>query len=348
MNRLAKMTLMLAAAVAVTGSCAKSVETGLNDLNKLYFDAWIQTHHPDAQKTALGAYIIEDIPGTGKMVGDTASSPYVYASYTVRDLEGNITSTTYSEVSKMLGDYTPTNYYGDYVVSRVVGESYAGINDVLSTMRIGGTRTAVIPGWLMTKESYEKEEDYLRKASGTEAIYSFSVSESIKDVIQWELDSLETYMKRNYPGTDTLAKGFYYIQLKAPIDTASFDSDATVYINYTGRLLNGQAFDSTIQDTAKVHGLYDAGRDYEPVNLTWNKEDYKSITMGDSGSSLVEGFTKTVAQMKTGEIGLGIFHSAYGYSTSGQGAAIPPYSPLIFEIQMLGLNEDGSIKKNDD
>lgn len=347
MKRLATIALVTAAAVTLVSSCAKSVATGKNDLNKQYFDAWIKTHFPDAQKSTLGVYVLEDIPGTGEMIGDTVSSPYVYASYTVKDLEGNISSTTFSEVSKMVGDYDPTNYYGDYVISRADG-GYAGINEMLSTMRIGGTRTAAIPGWLMTTDQYDTEEDYLKNSSGTEAIYTLSVSDKFEDVIEWELDSLDTYVKRHYPGIDTVAKGFYYIQLKAPIDTTNFDSEATVYIDYIGRLLNGQAFDTTIEDTAKVEGLYSADKDYAPVYLTWNTENYTSITMGESSSSLVEGFTKTVSRMRTGEIGLGIFHSAYGYSTSGSGSTIPPYSPLIFEIRVLGLNEDGSIDEDDD
>lgn len=348
MKRIAPFVLAIAAAATLAGSCAKNVATGTNDISKMYFEAWIKAHHPDAAKSKLGVYVIEDVPGTGEMVGDTATAPYVYASYTIKDLQGTITSTTYGEVSKILGSYDPTNYYGDHVISRMGEDSYAGVNEMLSTMRIGGTRTAAIPGWLMSTARYSTEEEYLKKVSGTDAIYTISVSDKFKDVIEWELDSLDTYMKRHYPGIDTLSKGFYYVQIKAPIDTTVFDSEATVYIDYTGRLLNGQVFDTTIKDTAKVNGIYSAAREYAPATLTWNKEDYTSITMGDSGSKLVDGFTKTVSRMRTGEIGLGIFHSAYGYSTSGSGNTIPGYSPLIFEIRMLGPNEDGSINGNDD
>ena len=44
--------------------------------------------------------------------------------------------------------------------------------------------------------------------------------------------------------TDTTqVDGFYYKQLQAPSDTTSFPKDTTIYINYTGRLLNGLVFD---------------------------------------------------------------------------------------------------------
>ena len=341
MKQLTYIAIALAAAATLAGSCAKSVSTGKNDTNVMYYNAWIKAHYPDATKTRLGASIIEDTPGTGELVGDIEKSPYVYATYTVKDLEGNISSTTSRVLSQMLGSYDPVNYYGDHVVSR--SDSNAGLNDMLSTMRVGGTRTAVIPGWLMTQAEYDSEEEYLENVTGTEAIYTVSVADRFDDVIQWELDSLESYMSHNYPGVDTVSKGFYYVQLKAPVSDVEFENEARVYINYTGKLLNGQAFDTTIQDTAKVHGLYSASRSYSPTFVNWSTAPSKKITLGESSSDVIEGFSKTISMMKAGEVGLGIFHSVYGYSENGSGNTIPGYSPLIFQIQILGLNQDGSI-----
>lgn len=343
MKKLTYMTIALAAMAALAGSCAKNASTGKNDLNVMYYNAWLKAHYPDAPKTRLGASIIEDTPGTGELIGDIKKSPFVYATYTVKDLEGNISATTSSVVSQMLGDYDPINFYGNHVLSRIGNDCNAGINDMLSTMRVGGTRTAVIPGWLMTQAEYDSEEDYIKNVTGTEAIYTVSVTDRFDDVIQWELDSLESYMSHNYPGVDTVSKGFYYVQLKAPLSDVEFENEARVYINYTGKLLNGQAFDTTIQDTAKVHGLYNASRTYSPTFVNWSTDASQKITMGENKTDITEGFSKTISMMKAGEVGLGIFHSAYGYSDGGSGSKIPGYSPLIFQIQILGLNQDGSI-----
>ena len=51
--------------------------------------------------------------------------------------------------------------------------------------------------------------------------------------------------------------------------------------------------------------------------------------------------------MKAGEKGICVFYSGRGYGIRGSGSLIPACSPLAFEIEMLGLNEDGSIDTDD-
>ena len=343
MRKITTMVLSLAALATIAGSCAKSDSTGQNDLNKKYFDAWIQTHHPEASKTGLGIYILQDTPGTGDLVSDYDTNPYVYATYTITDLDGNVTSTSDMVLSQQVGSYDPTYYYGDHVLDRSEGSMYAGVDEMVKTMRVGGTRTAAVPGWLISTEEYDDEQGYLDNCTGTDAIYTLTIHEVFDDVTQWELDSLERYMARNYPGVDTVMTGFYYIQLKAPSDTTEFSTDNTVYINYTGKLLNGQAFDTTLEDVAKDNGLYTAGTEYAATYVTWDADDYTQITMGESSTDIITGFAKCVSLMRKGEVGMAIFHSAYGYAADGSGDAIPGYSPLIFEIQCLGTEEDDTI-----
>ena len=79
-------------AVITMASCAKQAESGPNDENKRFFDAWIMMNHPDAEPTELGVYILpEDVPGTGKEV---KADGYVLAEYIITDLDGKISSYT--------------------------------------------------------------------------------------------------------------------------------------------------------------------------------------------------------------------------------------------------------------
>ena len=57
--------LYLSLAALVLAGCAKTPKSGVNDSAKRYLDAWIQVYHPEATLTALGAYVLEDTPGTG-------------------------------------------------------------------------------------------------------------------------------------------------------------------------------------------------------------------------------------------------------------------------------------------
>ena len=128
--------------------------------------------------------------------------------------------------------------------------------------------------------------------------------------------------------------GFYYKELAAPSDTTVFPSDTTIYINYTGRLLNGLVFDTSIENVAKDNGLYSSSRTYGPVLINWG-ETYSDITMGSENSSIISGFALTLWQMQSFEKGIGVFYSPLGYSYSGSGASIPGYAPLIFEIEVV-------------
>ena len=332
----------LSAAIALAGACAKAPVSGKNDLTKRYFDAWTLTHYPDAPKTPLGSVIIRDDAGTGSLVGTADDTPYIYCTYLATDLAGNISASSDEKTAQQLGTYSETSYYGPHVICRIEGMLNAGVSEMMQTMRVGGTRTAAIPGWLMSTDVYETPEEYLANCSGTDAIYTFTILDAIQDIAKWEVDSLVRYMSRHYPGVDSTSYGYYYIQTAEPLDTTDFDSGSTVYINYTGRILTGQVFDSTIQDTTKKYRIYQEGKTYEPMSLTWPSSDDEKVTFSE-GSDMITGFEKCVHGMKAGEKGICIFYSGLGYGLNGTGDQIPGISPLIFEIQMLGKNEDGSI-----
>ena len=101
--------ISMAAAVLLAASCANEPESGLNDAAKRYFDAWIQYNHPDAVRTELGAYILEDVPGTGDEAGDSA---YVRMNYSYYDLDNNLLGTSIEAVARQNGTYVRRKYYG--------------------------------------------------------------------------------------------------------------------------------------------------------------------------------------------------------------------------------------------
>lgn len=329
--------------ILLAGSCVTPQTTGKNELTKRYFDAWIQIHHPGINPTPLGSVIISDTPGSGETLGDSETTPYVYCTYKSTDLEGNIQLYTDEATAKQLGTYAVSTYYGPQVLNRNASSVSGGLDEILQTMSVGGTRTAVIPGWLLSSERYDTAEEYLENCSGSDAIWTLTVHEAIPDVVQWEIDSISRYISRHHPGLDSTSFGYYYIQTQEPLDTTSFEGGDEVYINYTGRLLNGRVFDSTIADTTKKYRIYSASKDYGPLQVTLPESGSETVTITSSSSSTVQGFGKAVSSMKAGEKGICILYSGLGYGESSTTVMIPPYSPLIFELHMLGKNEDGSI-----
>lgn len=337
-----KTTIVICAAAALLlCACAKEGTVGKNEFAKLYLDSWVtvqKEQHPEYvwRQSSLGCWILAETPGTGSEIGDGDDFPYIRYDLTTYDLEGNVQNTTSAELAKKLNTYSPSYYYGPTISIRAMNNLYAGVEDLFKEMRVGGYMKALIPGWLMTAKRYSSAQKYIDNVTGTNTIYEFKVVEVIEDIEKWEIDSLNRYVaeKEGLSPADTVKYGFYYIQEKAPSTTEDMPSDTTVYINYTGRLLNGQVFDTTIERVAKDNDIYSSSRSYKPVRINWASES-EDITMGTSNDSVVDGFSYMLSLMKPYEKGRAIFWSGLGYKYNGSGSSIPAWSPLIFEIELV-------------
>ena len=317
-------------------ACAKSPSVSPNEEQRKYFDAWIQLYHPGAVRTPLGAYILEDREGDGIPVGLANEHPYLRVNYKVADMEGNVIATNSEALSKQLGLYSESSCYNPEVWDRSV--ITVGLEESVQNMRVGGRRTLFVPGWLSTNIIYVTPEEYfVNVTDGTEYVYDFELVDALGDIVRWETDSVCAYMRHNYPKVsvlDSLRYGYYYVRTGEPSDTAAYPADGHFNINYIGRLLDGKVFDTSIKDTAKFYGIYSEAATYKSQQVNC-AEDYTGYTMGDSKSSVIDGFAYALHRMRPGEKCTVIFHSLYGYSVSGSGAAIPPYSPLRFDIEIV-------------
>ncbi len=359
-------TVVYIAAAALAISCAKAEKTGPNDANQRYFEAWMHVNHPEATPSGLGIYIIEDQQGNGVKVGDKG---FVLIDYRITDLEGNISSYTDALTARQLGQYSKTKYYGPQFWTTVETTMPAGLREAIIGQPVGTTRKVIVPSWLMSYQAYDSEEDYLDPplekkeeydaSSYSNTIYEFTLTDYTEDIEQWQIDSIGRFFRNRdiridgrpaidvfrtdaglqMTAADSLTRGFYYKQIQAPVDTTSFSGDTTIYINYVGKLLNGQVFDTNIERVAKDNSLYSSTSAYKPMLVNW-KKDYSEMTMGSDANSVISGFAQTIAQMKSMEKGVGVFYSTLGYGYSGSGDKIPAYAPLIFEIELVAKPEE--------
>lgn len=322
-----------AALLSLAAGCAKDASISSNEQSRKYIEAWLQINHPDAVQAGPGIYILSDEPGTGKEYdGET----YPMLDYTLSGMDGTISSTTDESIAKQLGIYDKANYYGAKVMINNENTMTVGVESMLEGMRIGGIRTALIPSWLLGTKRYKKDSEYIKHnpSDATTTIYKITLTDFTDDITEWENGVLEKYVKARFPGLDSTYLGYYFKQVGAPDDTVSFDKDTTIYVNYTGRLLNGQVFDTTIQDTAKKYGVYTSGKEYGPVVINWG-EKFSDLTMTTDESSMISGFQQTLWRMRSHGKYVGMFNSNYGYTNSGSGNRIPPFCPLVFEIEQV-------------
>ncbi|MBO6169733.1 MAG: FKBP-type peptidyl-prolyl cis-trans isomerase [Bacteroidales bacterium] len=340
--------LIVAVAALCFAGCARKPSSLDTDATRRYIEAWVHVQkqkHPEYlwTQTGLGAWLLEDTPGTGDPVGEFPDSFYVRVNYTYTTLAGTISGTTYEHVAQQVGTYDETSYYGPVVW---YGKGlYAGLEDVLKGMKPGGKRKAMIPSWLMNFNRFDNLDGYLsadQSKNGDSGIYELELVEYFNYVNEWEVDSIGRYLAHNYAskyGTDPVkakadssgAHGFYYISTKAPSADVEL-RDTTVYINYIGRLLDGTVFDTNIRDTAIFHGVFSESRTYEPMSVEFGSS-WSNTKLG--GESIIRGFSRTLWNMKPFEKGTGIFYSVIGYGYRGSGSKIPAYSPLRFDIEIV-------------
>ena len=335
MNKIIKTAAYILAGFIVL-SCAKAVKTGPNEAEQRYFNAWMSQNHPGVQPTGLGIYILEEEDGTGAAVKEDG---FIYADYVTTDLQGNITSYTDKQTAKQLGKYDTTSFYGPKVMSTTEGTMPAGLAEALIGMKEGGRKKVIIPSWLMSHMSYDTEEEYLASSSSSAStIYDITVRTYTDSIQLHEINLIEDYIKKNPQIFNSKmvndTTGFYYQPLSENISTEKFEKDTTIYINYTGSLLNGLVFDTTIEKVAKDNGIYSSSRTYGPTEVNWG-EKYDDITLGSSKSTVIPGFALTLWHMHPMEKGMGVFYSPLGYSFNGSGSSIPGYAPLIFEIEIV-------------
>jgi FKBP-type peptidyl-prolyl cis-trans isomerase FkpA len=130
---------------------------------------------------------------------------------------------------------------------------------------------------------------------------------------QIKTDSLliNNYIKANGLSAQRTQSGLYYVQTQKG-NGASPKSGQNVQVHYTGKTLNGNIFDSSVQ----------RGTPFEFM-----------LGMGQ----VIKGWDEGIALMKTGEKGTLLIPSGLGYGASGAGANIPPNSVLIFDVELIGI-----------
>ena len=341
--------LTLTALTLLATGCAKSAgdTTGRDAQERI--SLWMEKYHPGIQPDENGLYILEEEPGTGDpfepLAGDeTTDKPFVQLRSTIRTLDGTVSATTEEEMARQLGTYQYANYYGPKYYRLGEGYSYAGLDALLGDMRIGGRRKAVIPAWMLTTVRYASQEEYIRNCSGsTHLIYEVILVAQRENAEADGIARVKAFIDANYPGTESVSYvdgeeadgSFYFISdVSAFQEEDKLADESSVKINYTGKLLDGTVFDTTVRKVAVDARIDSNSKTYEPQSATITST-YSNVTMGSS-SSLISGFKGALSLMHwKGQKAVAVFSSAHGYGASGSGNVIPSYEPLIFEIEIL-------------
>ena len=341
MHKIFYKLIVLAAAFAAV-SCAKYESEDNLTSQKRIREAWMRVNlGGELEADENGLYVMEKTVGTGKAIGDTS---YCMLDYVVRDLDGNYTKYTTREIAKVMGTYSKTKYYSPEIVQMGSYKMYTPMENLVKGLNKGGHASFLLPPEATTYD-YPKDLKKYYKSYGndgtepdlsTNYLYDVTVVDVIDDIYQYQIDNLEAYAAKNYAGLDSLEKGFYFIKLKAnPNVNDTIPVKTSVNVDYIGKLLDGFCFDTNIADSAKVYGLYDLSKTYEPLSVTFQKNGYTVDSDGNKtySSDVINGFAMAVGHMNYDEEAIAFFWSPLAYGTQSADG-YPAYSPMCFYIKV--------------
>jgi FKBP-type peptidyl-prolyl cis-trans isomerase len=123
-----------------------------------------------------------------------------------------------------------------------------------------------------------------------------------------EITERNEYIQANYPDATPTASGIYYIQQKKGKGKKA-ESGKKVKVHYTGKFLNGEVFDSSVERG-------------EPIDFTLGRGE------------VIRGWDEGIGMMTVGEKAVLVIPSNLAYGPGGRGT-IPPSSTLVFEVELI-------------
>ena len=299
-------------------SCAKDVEETAEEIQDRILKAYIEANYGNTlTSTPSGIYIIELDEGTGKAAANFNGA---YIDYHSTYLNKVHYENTYESIAKKIGTYSVSTFYGPnyYRINPLDSATVnIGVRELMNMLREGGRVKALIPPKLLNKDGEEQA------VSQAVLIYEIEMKEVIDDILSYQIDSIERFTARNYPGTDSLRYGLYYKNLTSKADTIANNTSAS--INYIGRLLNGHVFETSVADTARKYGLTATSA----LSVMWGENEDDMLKK--ESNSYVNGLTIALKHFGYSDHGVIYFYSSWGYGASASGG-IKAYSPLVFEV----------------
>jgi FKBP-type peptidyl-prolyl cis-trans isomerase len=259
-----------------------------------------------------GIYFMETKKGTGKAPQD---GDFIETDLVATALTGGKFIDTYEEGKP-------------YDLQVGTGQLGVGFEHAIKKMRAGGKATVIVPSDLAFGESGVQGfippyspvvyEIYIRKVmtkaemdAKREAEAKKAAAEA-KKLESEEQAKINAYLKANNITAQPTASGLIYIEEVPGTGTQAVNGNK-VKVHYTGYLLDGKKFDSSV----------DRGEPFEFV-------------LGQH--QVIQGWDEGIAMMRVGGKAKLIIPSRIAYGPKGTGP-IPPYAPLVFEVELIEVSE---------
>lgn len=129
-------------------------------------------------------------------------------------------------------------------------------------------------------------------------------------------------------GMEKTESGLYYEVLEAGSGPKPANGQK-VLMNYSGYLVDGTLFDSSIEEVAREGGRYNENRQYAPFEVE-----------ASMNARVIQGWREALTRMRVGDKWKLLISPEMGYGSRGAGGLIPPNAWLIFEVEMVDIKAE--------
>ncbi len=161
---------------------------------------------------------------------------------------------------------------------------------------------------------------------GTVTAYINKEAEAIKDREPKEIQKYITDSKLNFTKTPS---GLYYNVSKPGTGALPAIGD-TVSVNYVGKFVGGKLFDTSIKAEAEKGKILNPMQPYQPIKVAVGLRN------------VIPGWDEALQLFNKGSKVTVIVPSSLAYGPQGNPPVINPYTPLVFEMEIMDIKHPGA------
>ena len=144
--------------------------------------------------------------------------------------------------------------------------------------------------------------------------------------MQEDTKIITDYLAKQQIKAETTPSGLFYV-IDKPGQGAHPKQGSKVKVNYTGQLLDGKVFDTSVEEKAKQHGIHNPQRPYEPIAF--------QLGVGQ----VIAGWDEGISLLQKGSKARLFIPSTLAYGAQGAGGLIPANAVLIFEVELVDIEQ---------
>jgi FKBP-type peptidyl-prolyl cis-trans isomerase len=197
------------------------------------------------------------------------------------------------------------------------GDIYEGI----TMMSAGDSAVFIVNADSLFKKTFRQAQrpPFIDSNSVIKFYITLESADSKAMLEQKEKDALAQYLQTNNITVQPTAEGLYYIETLAGTG-AKIDTGMWVKMNFTLTTVDGKKIFSTLDRN-------------EPLRMEYGK------------SFDTPGFDKGIGMMKKGGKADFIVPSAIAFGSQGRGAMIPPYTTLLYNVEVVDIQTKAQVDK---